>query len=116
MNVYGIPNCDTVKKALTWFKTNHIDFEFHDFKKEGISAQKLKEWDKKTGYEKFLNQKSTTWKELDDNTRTTITSAETAFPILRQNTSIIKRPVIEDGNFLFFGFDEKVYREHFGLS
>jgi arsenate reductase (glutaredoxin) len=64
MKVYGIPNCDTVKKAFDWLKANKVDFEFHDFKKEGISLEKLKEWDKKAGYEKFLNKKSTTWKEI----------------------------------------------------
>lgn len=113
MTVYGIPNCDTVKKALTWLKANKVDFQFHDFKKEGISAKKLKEWDKKAGYEKFLNKNSTVWKEVDDKTKETIISAELAFPLLQEKTSIIKRPVIEDGKFLFFGFDEKVYREHF---
>ncbi|MBS1532368.1 MAG: Spx/MgsR family RNA polymerase-binding regulatory protein [Bacteroidetes bacterium] len=113
MTVYGIPNCDTVKKALTWFKNNHIDFEFHDFKKEGISAKKLNEWGKKVGLETFLNKKSTTWKEVDDNVKETITSIETAVPLLQEKTSIIKRPVIEDGKFLFFGFNEEAYREHF---
>jgi Spx/MgsR family transcriptional regulator len=113
MTVYGIPNCDTVKKALTWLKANKIDFQFHDFKKEGISAKKLKEWDKKAGYEKFLNKKSTVWKEVDDKTKAAITSAEGALALLQEKTSIIKRPVIEDGKFLFFGFDEKVYMEHF---
>ena len=113
MTVYGIPNCDTVKKALTWLKANQIDFQFHDFKKEGISAKKLKEWDKKAGYEKFLNKNSTVWKEMDDQTKATNTSPEQAFLLLQEKTSIIKRPVIEDGKFLFFGFEEQVYREHF---
>jgi arsenate reductase len=111
--MYGIPNCDTVQKAVKWFKTNHVDFEFHDFKKEGISLKKLKEWDKKAGYEKFLNKKSSTWKEVDDKVKEGIDSAENAFPLIIEKTSIIKRPVIEDGKFLFFGFDEEVYRKHF---
>lgn len=114
MTVYGIPNCDTVKKALTWLKNNHIDFEFHDFKKEGISAKKLHEWDKKAGLEKILNTRSTTWKdEVDDATKQTITSIDAAVPLLQEKTSIIKRPVIEDGKFLHFGFDEAAYRKHF---
>jgi len=113
MTVYGIPNCDTVKKALTWLKNNHIDFEFHDFKKEGISAPKLKEWDKKAGLEKILNKNSTTWKETDEAVKETIISIDTAVPLLREKTSIIKRPVIEDDNFLFFGFNEEAYRKHF---
>jgi Spx/MgsR family transcriptional regulator len=113
MKVYGIPNCDTVQKAVKWFKANHIGFEFHDFKKEGISPKKLKEWDKKAGYEKFLNKKSSTWKDVDDSVKETIMSFDTAFPLLQEKTSIIKRPVIEDGKFLFFGFDEEVYKKHF---
>lgn len=113
MTVYGIPNCDTVKKALTWFKSNNIDFEFHNFKKEGIPAKKLKDWDKKAGLEKILNKKSSTWKEVNDEVKETITSIDTAIPLLQEKTSIIKRPVIEDEKFLFFGFDEEVYSKHF---
>lgn len=113
MKIYGIPNCDTVKKAQTWLKNNHIDFEFHDFKKEGVSAKKLQEWDKKAGYEAFLNKKSTTWKDVDEAVKETITSFDKAVPLLQEKTSMIKRPVIEDGKFLFFGFDEAAYRKHF---
>ncbi len=113
MTVYGIPNCDTVQNAIKWFKANNVAFEFHDFKKEGISAKKLKEWDKKAGYEKFLNKKSSTWKDVSDEVKESITSADKAFPLILEKTSIIKRPVIEDGKFLFFGFDETIYREQF---
>ena len=113
MKVYGIPNCDTVQKALKWFKANQVDYEFHDFKKEGITPKKLKEWDKKAGYENFLNKKGTTWREVDEETKAGIVSANEALRLLQQKTSIIKRPVIEDGSFLFFGFDEVVYRKQF---
>lgn len=113
MTIYGIPNCDTVQKALKWFKANEVEFEFHDFKKEGISAKKLKEWDKKAGYEKFLNKKGTTWREVDEETKASITSSEPALKLLQEKTSIIKRPVIEDGGFLFFGFDEETYKKQF---
>src|SRR3569832_2602226 len=80
MIVYGITNCDTVKKALTWLKNHQIDYTFHDFKKDGKSAKKLKEWDKKAGLEKIVNKKSITWKEADDSIKDTITSIETAVP------------------------------------
>ncbi|MCJ8211648.1 Spx/MgsR family RNA polymerase-binding regulatory protein [Mucilaginibacter sp. RS28] len=113
MKVYGITNCDTVKKALTWLKTNHVDFEFHDFKKLGVSEEKLQEWNDKAGYEKFLNKQGLTWKKLDEPVKAGVKSAAEALPLLQEKTSIIKRPVIEDGNFLYFGFDENVYREHF---
>ena len=113
MTVYGIPNCDTVKKSLTWLKAHNIDFEFHNFKTEGITPKKLKEWDKKAGYEKFMNKKSTTWKDLDDEVKESVVSTAQALPLMQEKTSMIKRPVIEDGGFLFFGFDELTYKDHF---
>ena len=109
MKIYGIPNCDTVKKALDWLKANHVDYEFHDFKKLGISAGKLHEWEIRAGYEKFLNRKSATFKGLDPEVRDNITNSAAAIELLQEKTSIIKRPVIENGNFLFFGFDAEVY-------
>jgi len=114
MKVYGIPNCDTVKKARDWFKNHNINYEFHDFKKEGISAEKLNEWDAKAGYEKFLNKKSTTWKDLDPDAKDSIKTSDDALNLLREKTSMIKRPVIEKDGFLFFGFDENVYSQNFG--
>jgi arsenate reductase (glutaredoxin) len=114
MKVYGITNCDTVKKVLTWLKANSVDYEFHDFKKLGVSDEKLQEWNTKAGYEKFMNKQSLTWKQLDPVVKESITGAPEALALLKQKTSMIKRPVIEDGNFLFFGFDEGVYKQHFG--
>jgi arsenate reductase len=113
MKVYGITNCNTVKKALDWFKSNNVIYEFHDFKKLGISAEKLQEWDAKAGYEKFMNKAGLTWKQLDPATKDSIKTKEDALQLLQQKTSMIKRPVIEDGGFLFFGFDEAAYQSHF---
>lgn len=109
MKVYGITNCNTVKKALDWLKANNVNYEFHDFKKLGVSEQKLKEWDFKVGYEKFLNKQGMTWKQLDADIKESIQTSADALKLLQQKTSMIKRPVIENGDFLFFGFDEKVY-------
>jgi Spx/MgsR family transcriptional regulator len=113
MKVYGIPNCNTVKKALDWFKAINISYEFHDFKKLGASAEKLAEWDSKVGYEKFMNKQGLTWKQLDPAVKDSIKTKADALQLLQQKTSMIKRPVIEDGDFLFFGFDEVVYQQHF---
>jgi len=109
MKVYGITNCNTVKKALDWFKTNNVAYEFHDFKKLGISLEKLEEWDAKAGYEKFLNKQGLTWKQLDPAVKEGVKTKEDAFKLLLEKTSMIKRPVIEKDGFLFFGFDESVY-------
>jgi len=113
MKVYGIPNCNTVKKALDWLKANNVAYEFQDFKKLGVSAEKLNEWDSKAGYEKFMNKQGLTWKQLDPAVKDSIKTKEDALQLLQQKTSMIKRPVIEDGNFLFFGFDEATYQQHF---
>jgi len=113
MKVYGITNCNTVKKALDWLKENHVNYEFHDFKKLGVSTEKLKEWNDKAGYEKFLNKQGLTWKQLDPEVKENVKGVAEALPLLQQKTSMIKRPVIEDGSFLFFGFDENVYAQHF---
>jgi Spx/MgsR family transcriptional regulator len=113
MKVYGITNCNTVKKALDWFKNNQVMYEFHDFKKLGISLEKLQEWDSKAGYEKFMNKQGLTWKQLDQPIKDSIRTKDDALQLLQHKTSMIKRPVIEDGGFLFFGFDDNVYKEHF---
>jgi len=113
MKVYGITNCNTVKKALDWLKANKVDYEFHDFKKLGVSPEKLNEWNSKVGYEKFLNKQGLTWKQLDPAVKESVKTADDALSLLQQKTSMIKRPVIEDGSFLFFGFDEDVYKQHF---
>jgi Spx/MgsR family transcriptional regulator len=113
MKVYGITNCNTVKKALDWLKANHINYEFHDFKKLGITADKLQEWDAKAGYEKFMNKQGLTWKQLDAQIKESIQTKADALQLLQQKTSMIKRPVIEQGEVLYFGFDEAFYQEHF---
>ncbi len=113
MKVYGITNCNTVKKALDWLKENKVSYEFQDFKKLGVSTDKLKEWDSKAGYEKFMNKQGLTWKQLDPGIKESVKTNKDALQLLQQKTSMIKRPVIEDGDFLYFGFDEKVYGDHF---
>ena len=109
MKVYGIKNCNTVAKALNWHKENHLDFEFHDFKKLGISESKLKEWADQLGWEALINKRGTTWKKLEAETQNSIVTEESAFAILEQNTSMIKRPVIETDDNLLLGFDEEKY-------
>ena len=113
MKIYAITNCNTVKKALDWLKSHGAAYEFHDFKKFGISDEKLKEWDQKAGYEKFLNKQGLTWRQLDPEIKESIKTNTDALKLLQQKTSMIKRPVIETGSTLFFGFDEGVYEKLF---
>lgn len=116
MKVYGITNCNTVKKALDWLKANHVDYEFHDFKKLGVSEQKLDEWAKQVGFEKLINRQGLTYKQLSAGDKSETATQAGALKLLQQKTSMIKRPVIEDGGFLFFGFDENAYQQHFILK
>lgn len=111
MKVYGIKNCDTVKKALKWLESHNIDFEFHDFKKAGISNEKLKEWSTKLGWEPLLNKRGTTWKKLDAETQNRIINENDAFKLMQEKTSVIKRPVIENGQDILIGFDENTYQQ-----
>ncbi len=108
--VYGIPNCDTVKKTLNWLDARKLPYSFHDYKKLGIEPGKLKIWCSQVGWELILNKKSTTWRELDAGTQAAVTNAAQAIKLMTAHTSIIKRPVIEkDGKVIAVGFNEKNY-------
>jgi arsenate reductase len=110
MIVYGIPNCNTVKKARTWMEENGFNPEFHDFKKKGITAEKLNDWCDVFGWETVLNKKGTTWKKLSPDVQQMVTDQKTAIEVLLQNNSAIKRPVIEvDGKPMLISFNEDQY-------
>jgi len=110
MIVYGIPNCDTVKKARTWLTAHGLAYEFHDFKKQGITKEKLDEWCTVFGWEKVLNKKGTTWKKVAPEQQALVTSQAAAVALLSEHKSAIKRPVVEkDGQAILIGFDEELY-------
>ncbi len=114
VKVYGIPNCDTVNKTLKWLDKHKVAYQFHDYKKLGITAAKLKSWTGQVGWEKVFNKKSATWRALDTATQASVTNEKAAISLMTNSTSIIKRPVIEeDGKVVAVGFDEKGYREIF---
>lgn len=115
MIVYGIKNCNTVKSALDWLKQNNLDFEFHDYKKAGISEAKLKSWIKQIGWEPLVNKKGMTWRQLDDATKAGVKNQAAAIALMQEKTSVIKRPLIEvDGKVVTLGFDAAVYEEVIG--
>ncbi len=93
--VYGIPNCDTVKKARVWLAEHGLDYQFHDFKKLGVPPEHLKAWVDAVGWEKVLNRKGTTWRKLDPATQAAVVDAASATQLLLQEPSVIKRPVVE---------------------
>src|SRR5690242_6889627 len=109
MNVFGIPNCNTVKKALDWMRENDVPADFHDFKKEGVSTEQLKKWIEKDGWEALINRQGTTWRQLPDDVKLSIDNEDAAIGLMKEKPSVIKRPVIEAEDKLIIGFDEKVY-------
>lgn len=98
ITLYGIPNCNTVKKAMDWFKENNLEVDFHDFKKKGITVEKLEEWFGIFGWDRMINKNGLTFKKLDEKAQDAISSAEAAKTYLMANTSAIRRPVVEWGN------------------
>lgn len=93
--VYGIPHCDSVKKARIWLSEQGLSYEFHDFKKQGVPDARLTQWLKDCGWETVLNRKGTTWRKLDPATQAAVRDAASAKTLMLQQASVIKRPVIE---------------------
>lgn len=110
LQVYGIKNCNTVKKAIDWLNQNGKEFVFHDYKKEPATIEKLKEWEKEISWEQLVNKKGTTWKKLTPEEQTAVIDANTANHVLLKNNSMIKRPLIESPNGILLGFDEVDYK------
>ncbi len=112
--LYGIPNCNTVKKARDWLENNGVGYIFHDFKKLGISQQLLENWLTQVPHEKLINRAGLTWRGLDDTTKAIIIDNASASVLMQTKTSLIKRPVLEkNGKILTLGFDEAAYTKEF---
>jgi len=116
--IYGIRNCNTVKKSVDWLNANNIPFEFHDYKKSGISKRKLENWCKQISWNLLLNQKGITWRNLDAERKTGITDETGAIEFMLEKTSVIKRPLIEnnEGLIVAFGFNEEEYEKVFAST
>ncbi len=108
--VYGIKNCNTVKSALEWLKKNKVGYEFHDFKSKGITGARLKEWSAQVGWESLVNKRGTTWRQLPPEIQDKTTNQSAAIALMKEKTSVIKRPVIEkDGELILLGFNPEEY-------
>lgn len=105
ITVYGIPNCDTVKKARAWLDQHAVDYQFHDFKKQGLPAQRLDDWITQLGWDKLVNRKGTTWRRLDASRQGGVVDAASAKALMLDQPSVIKRPVVEWGGAVTVGFD-----------
>jgi Spx/MgsR family transcriptional regulator len=107
--VYGIPNCDTVKKARTWLSQQGVDYRFHDFKKAGVPEKHLDHWISELGWEKLVNRSGTTWRKLEPAVQAGVTDASSARKLMLENVSVIKRPVVEWGEKATVGFDTETF-------
>lgn len=107
VTIFGIPNCDSIKKTLTWCKTHGVNFSFHNYKTTGIDKKTLKGWCTSAGWEKLFNTKGTTWKKILLEYEGVKMNEAKAIDIMLEHHSIIKRPVIVSGKKMIVGFDEK---------
>ena len=113
ITLYGIPNCDTVKKARTWLETNQIEHTFHDFRKDGLTAEKVASWIEQKSWETIINKRSTSWRALSDDAKTNMDASRAIKEATKQPT-LIKRPVLEGVDELLVGFKDAEYSEHLG--
>ncbi|TDB67956.1 ArsC family reductase [Arundinibacter roseus] len=117
ITVYGIPACNTVKKARTWLDAHGIAYVFHDYKKSGIERSKLNHWMTQVSWEKLVNRAGTTWRKLSDEQKAAVIDANSAAELLQVQLSAIKRPLLEDatGTILALGFSESEYEKIFSV-
>jgi arsenate reductase (glutaredoxin) len=104
VRIYGIKNCDTMKKAFAWLESHKLAYEFHDYKKAGVPAGKLKEWAAKAGWDKLVNSRGPTWRKIPEAEKAGLDERK-ALALLEKNTSAIRRPIVEAGGRLLVGFD-----------
>ena len=115
ITLYGIPNCDTVKKARTWLAAQQLDFTFHDFKKQGLERATVAAWLRQLPWDVLVNRKGTTWRALSDERKASITDAASAVDLMLENPSIIKRPVLDKDGKFSVAFSDAQYAAIFGL-
>ncbi len=112
LKLFGIPNCDQIKKTQKWLKDHNIAFDFHDYKKQGITKKQLSEWCKVVNWEVLLNKRSRTWKELNEKDKSNLTQSK-AITLMQKYPTLIKRPVVQKGKLIEIGFDSKKFAKQF---
>jgi arsenate reductase len=109
MTLYGIKNCDSVKKARIWLDKHAVAYRFHDFRVDGLSAELLESWLGRSDWQKLLNRRSSSWHELNDLQKSSIDQAS-ATQLMLEIPTLIKRPVLDTGTNLLIGFDPQQYQ------
>lgn len=113
--MFGIPNCDTIKKAKLWLQQNNISFDFHDYKKQGADENILKDAIDTFGIDAVLNKRGTTYRKLTDEVKASI-NEQTVIQVLAEYPSMIKRPILQHKNTLIVGFKDSQYQEFFSID
>jgi len=112
MQLFGIPNCSSVKKARDWLNSHNLGYEFHDFKKQGISSDLVSSWLAQMPWEKLVNRTGMTWRNLSEAEKSAITDTTSALNLMLEKPSVIKRPLlVRDGKIICLGFTEATYKE-----
>ena len=112
MKIFGIKNCDTMKRAFAWLDEHGVAYTFHDYKTAGIGIEQLRSWSTQTGWETLLNTRGTTWRKLSPDQQANL-DEEKALALMAENPSLIKRPVLEHGTSLLVGFAPEHYSSLF---
>ncbi len=113
VTMYGIPNCDTIKKARKWLEAHQIEYRFHDYRKEGLEKNQLEAWADELGWEVLLNKRGTTWRQQPDEVKNTINEAS-AIELMLQHPAMIKRPLLDTGSERKVGFKDTEYSNLLG--
>ena len=110
--LHGIKNCDTIKKARRWLESHQIDYQFHDYRVEGINAEMMHKFADELGWQALLNTRGTTWRKLDESLRNSIDNADAAAALMLEMPAIIKRPLLcAPGRPMLLGFSEASYQQ-----
>jgi len=112
ITLYGIKNCDTVKKARRWLDDNNQQYQFHDFRVDGLDSKKLSSWLTQIDKMSLLNKRSTTWRQLSDSDKENLSDSNVK-KLLINNVTLIKRPILEFNKKIYTGFSDKTYQEIF---
>lgn len=112
MKLFGIKNCDTVKKARGWLDEHQVPYQFHDFRKEGLDEATLQQWLKTISWEQLINKRSTTWRQLDEPRKNQL-DQQAAIDLMLAHPTLIKRPVIETQNSVSIGFNESDFQARY---
>ncbi|MBB3323650.1 MULTISPECIES: ArsC family reductase [Atlantibacter] len=112
--LHGIKNCDTIKKARRWLESHQIDYQFHDYRVEGINAEMMHKFADELGWQALLNTRGTTWRKLDEAQRNAVNDAPSAIALMIEMPAIIKRPLLcAPGKPMLLGFNETQYQQYF---